>query len=426
MTTQHQARARGAPLVGEVGPSARDRVGDRPSVAERVIRLDDNRYVLQEPLQQTGSTAVWCAWDAPLERMVALRVFRCPTDEFLRALARDAHACLPVSDTHVQRIERYGRCAASGLVFVEAELCAEFADGRRRFGKTLAHVRPRSVQEAARWALHVALGVDAAHRQGVFHGGLTSDCVWIRPQTRRAQVAHFGQALWRRADPGASALEFSPYDCVVLEAPGGGEAPIAGAPCYMAPEQARGTPVHDDEGGLDGERRRMLIDVYGVGAVLYEMLEGVPPYLPQGPVDDPVRDVLSQVRAGPPLPLGQRREGAGWAAFRAPEQLQRILARAMARDPSERYPSVSELARDLAAFLDGRPSRSDGLRPALRTRLWLRRRGHAIGLGLSVLVSVAALVAALSLYRQVMEARERLHEMEHVIQAARLQGLAGR
>lgn len=422
MTTPRRALAEGALLRPRDHPGTLpDESSRRPRIAERAIRLDNNRYILQEPLQQTGTTATWCAWDAPFERMVALRVFRSASDDFLRALAHDVFVGRRVESQHVQRIERHGRCESSGLVFIEAELCAEFADGRRRLGKTLAHIRPRTAREAARWARDVALGVHAAHREGLFHGAITSDCIWIRPVTGRAQIAQFGQALWRRADPSTHPPVFSPYDCIVLPTGNDGGECVRGAPCFMAPEQANGLALDDDDS--DSHRRRALVDVYGVGAALYEMLAGVPPYLPDPHCDDPVQDVLSQVRTRPPgqwPPLPQSARGpSAQPPLPVPAQLRRILWRSMDRNPAARYPSAADLAADLTDFLELRPTRSDGLRPCLHASLWMRRHMQAAGLGLSLLISLMAALAALSFYRDVADARRRLRGMERQLDTGR-------
>ena len=104
---------------------------------------------------------------------------------------------------------------------------------------------------------------------------------------------------------------------------------VMGTPAYMPPEQARGAEVDE------------RADVYAVGAVLYHVLAGVPPYLGANSWD-----VVEQVQLGPPRPLEE-------LASATPADLRAILDKAMARDPDQRYPTAKELAEDLRRFQTG-------------------------------------------------------------------------
>jgi WD40 repeat protein len=105
---------------------------------------------------------------------------------------------------------------------------------------------------------------------------------------------------------------------------------IMGTPAYMPPEQAAGQPVDE------------RADVYALGAILYHLLAGRPPY--EGIRS---RDVLTQVLDGAPVPLAQLQP-------EAPQELLDVVARAMAREPGRRYPSARELAEDLRRFQTGK------------------------------------------------------------------------
>lgn len=113
----------------------------------------------------------------------------------------------------------------------------------------------------------------------------------------------------------------------------------------MTPEQARGEAVDE------------RADVYSLGAVLYEVLAGVTPY--GGRSSD---EVLKRVIEGAPLPLEQRQVGV-------PEELLRIVHKAMARDPEERYPTAKELADDLKRFQTAQLVLDPDARTAFRERL---------------------------------------------------------
>jgi serine/threonine protein kinase len=122
---------------------------------------------------------------------------------------------------------------------------------------------------------------------------------------------------------------------------------VLGTPHYMSPEQARG----------ELERIGPASDVYSVGAMLYELLAGRPCFPREGPEGEP-RAVLKRLLAGPPAALDR-------VAPSQPAELVAICEKAMARDPAERYPDMSEMAEDLRAFLENRVVR------AWRTGAWV-------------------------------------------------------
>lgn len=110
---------------------------------------------------------------------------------------------------------------------------------------------------------------------------------------------------------------------------------VLGSPPYMAPEQARG----------ELDRLGPASDVYALGSCLYHLMAGVPPYRGRS-----ARDIVDQVRAGPPMPLVRA------ARYRCPEpdgELLSICERAMAREPGQRWAHAGELARALEEWLDG-------------------------------------------------------------------------
>ena len=139
---------------------------------------------------------------------------------------------------------------------------------------------------------------------------------------------------------------------------------VVGTPAFMPPEQAAGAAVD------------ARADVYALGATLYHVLAGSAPYGGSG------RKVLTQVVAGPPVPLGERAPGT-------PPELIAIVERAMARAPEQRYPDASALVTDLRRFLTGRLVGAHQYRPWSLAWWWLRRH-RAIAL----VVAGAALLLA--------------------------------
>jgi serine/threonine-protein kinase len=169
--------------------------------------------------------------------------------------------------------------------------------------------------------LKVCDAVAYAHHRGVVHRDLKPDNI---------MVASFGQVYlmdWglarltkNRPASGENAQMETPGPC--------------GTPQYMAPEQARGNPQKMDERS----------DIFGIGAVLYEIVSGKTPYGPQPDADT----ILRQARRGAIIPIDDAAAGLGVS-----KRLRSIIERATAPDPKDRYESVVELQKDVRSFLHG-------------------------------------------------------------------------
>jgi serine/threonine-protein kinase len=156
---------------------------------------------------------------------------------------------------------------------------------------------------------------------------------------------------------------------------------VVGTPAYMSPEQAQGRI--DDVGPAS--------DVYALGAMLYHLLAGHPPYVPPGARLGNYA-VLYQVQLGPPPSLHE-------LAPRAPVELVAICEKAMAREIARRYPDTSALAEDLTAYVEGRVVRAHATGAWAEARKWVRRnRELASAIAAGVLILIVGLIASSSLY----------------------------
>ncbi len=275
-------------------------------------------------------------------------------------------------------------------------------------GQTLREVFTAVRSGAAEWSLPRALSLllqvsDAlayAHAQGVIHRDL---------KPRNVMVGEFGEAYvmdWglardmKRADlvdlrvdvdaegeQGASDSPITTRDGVVI-----------GTPCYMSPEQARG----------DVDAIGPQTDVYALGAILYELLCGHPPYAPTGS-KTPAHRIVSLVRTGPPAAVISQCPGV-------PAELAAICSRAMAREVTERYPDVGALGSELRAFLEGRVVASYAVGPWAELKKWtLRNRGVATLAGVLLLVLILGTLALFGTERE----RRRVVERELAFDVAR-------
>ena len=149
------------------------------------------------------------------------------------------------------------------------------------------------------------------------------------------------------------------------------EGVVMGTPGYMSPEQASGKLAALGPAS----------DVYSLGAILYHLLAGHMPYVPPGSRRNALA-VLAQVREGPPPPIAQ-------VAPRAPKELAAICAKAMAREPYERYLDTQRMADDLSAYLEGRVEGQRRAGAWASVARWTRRRK-------SLAATVAAIVVILA------------------------------
>jgi serine/threonine protein kinase/Flp pilus assembly protein TadD len=155
---------------------------------------------------------------------------------------------------------------------------------------------------------------------------------------------------------------------------------VMGSPSYMAPEQT----------GRGQREVGPAADVWALGAILYELLTGRPPFKAETPLD-----TLLQVVHDDPLPPSRLRA-------RTPRDLETVCLKCLEKDPRRRYPSAEALADDLRRFLDGKPVLARPLSPVGRTYRWARRRPTVAAL-IAVSVLVLAGLAALGAWHRARE-----------------------
>lgn len=356
------------------------------------------RWVLERPLGEGATASVWSAHHEQLGASVAIKIFH-RTDLSFRRVLGEARAAAGIPSRFAVWV--YDVDTLGGHHAIVMELCA--SDNAP--AQSLRELEDVTPAEAARLLSQAARGVQAAHEVGVFHKDIKPANILVNPTDGRAQITDFGLAnpeLWRRAaGPRPEPHPAQSTICLHLltTSPAQAQDPHRavrgtlriGTPEFMAPEQAAG--VRRDLDATEELDRRYLVamDVYGLGASLYHLLAGTPPF----PFDlgDPAKltakAIMDQVVAQPPRPLGR-------VAPTVPRRLVRIVERAMARDPFDRYASASALADDLDAWLANRPTSQDR-GPLLRLGVHLyRERGPVALVSALAVVTLAstALVAA--------------------------------
>jgi serine/threonine protein kinase len=300
-----------------------------------------------------GMGEVYAAEDTKLQRRVALKVL--PPDmaadpERLQRFQREARAVAALNHPNVVTI--YSVEEADGVQFLTMELVE---------GKTLAELIPKDglpLEELFRVAVPLADAVAAAHQHGIVHRDLKPANVMLASDGR-VKVLDFGLA---KLKPELSSTETTLAAAQSLT----GQNTIVGTAAYMSPEQAEGRPVDHRS------------DIFSLGVVLYEMACGKRPFK-----GDTALSLISSIIKDTPPPLSEVNR-------RVPPDLDRIVARALAKDPARRYQSALDLRDELQAVQEQTASRrfvSRMVREIARSR-WTRRLVVAIGL-----VAVAAAAA---------------------------------
>ncbi|HTL35350.1 MAG TPA: protein kinase [Kofleriaceae bacterium] len=361
----------------------------------------DERYELSLRLDRSATSSVWQAFDRRLGRNVAIKVFHDrDRSEGLDQVLAEARAASDVVSEHVVRVLDVQ--TGDGHPYIVMELVSEYDQEEEEvvLGTSAAACTPRNIDEVARWVMHVAKGVHEAHLRNVFHRDLKPKNVLVTPNSRRARVTDFGLAV-----SGASPDATHPAITLLKRGPSG-PVSVRGTPEYMAPEQARGLPLALDARNAADRAVLVAIDVWGLGAIAYELLMGRPPWLARKSDDLSAWEVAASTER-PPV-LERTRDGE-----RIPARLRRVIQKAMATNPEDRYTSAGAVANELADFLASRPTSLDRSR-VLQVALWSRRNPQ---LAVTVLAVLALAAGVVGTHATVTRLRDERAALDHRVKA---------
>ena len=345
----------GAPTPRPASPTDATMTGGEPSQAPLptgpLTLL--GHYQILEPLGRGGMGVVYKAYHPGLDRLYALKVMQAtpqmPVDPIERFLLEARSVAKVGKHPHIVQVHDVGQEGQN--YYLAMDLVEGGSLDRYMGGKALPG------RQAAEIAAHVADALQVAHAAGIVHRDLKPSNI-LMSREGVPQVSDFGLARDVHADRKISI-----------------EGQVLGTLQYMSPEQASG------ELGRVGP----LTDVYGLGATLYEMITGRPPY-PSGNQFEVWAKVVG-TDPEPPRKVNPRIH----------PDLETICLKCMEKQPERRYASAAEAAQDLRRFLGGeaiQASPPSGVQ--LFKRSVRRHRTAAIAVGAAVFVGIAAILSAVA------------------------------
>jgi serine/threonine-protein kinase len=292
------------------------------------------KYLIEKVIGRGGMGRVLAAVHTTTGKRVALKwILNEESEEARERFSREAKAAGRIH--HANVVDVYDVLEHDGAMCLVMELLR---------GESLASLLARehtlSADVAVPLAVQIARGLHAAHQEGVIHRDLKPGNIFLTD----------GQG-----ESGVKLLDFGISK--ILDAPDGEpvtkSGAVLGTPHYMAPEQVLGM------GGSD-----VRVDVYALGAVLYEMLAGRPPH-----THEKLTALLVQIATVPTEPITELVQGLS-------PMLGTVIMKALTKNPADRYPTVVAFAQALEAFTD---VRFDGASGERRVRLIDRSDPEGLG-----------------------------------------------
>jgi tetratricopeptide (TPR) repeat protein/tRNA A-37 threonylcarbamoyl transferase component Bud32 len=329
---------------------------DAVAVSDTHWRLGN--YEILEEIGRGGMGVIYRARQRHSRRIVALKrvlSYHADSHETLARFRREAEAAASLDHPNILPIYEVG----------ESEDGVPFFSMKYASGGSLQEVGPalrNDPREIVRLMAKIARSVQYAHRQSILHRDLKPGNILLDGRSEPL-VSDFGLAKWLDA---SSDLTRS--------------LTIFGTPGYIAPEQAKGPAAN----------LKPAADVYSLGAILFDLLTGRPPFLGE--------HALAVIQQAADKPAPKLRS----LVRHTNRDLETICARCLEREPAARYSSAGELAEDLDRWLEGRPIVARPVSPPVQAWRWARRNPFlASAAAVAVLLGGVLIVAQLERTRLV-------------------------
>lgn len=330
-------------------------------------------YILLEEIARGGMGVVFKARQKKLKRIVALKMIlagQLAGEEEVRRFYAEAESAAALDHPNIVPVYEVGQYRGQhffSMGYVEGDTLAD-----------KVAERPLAPRAAAQMMKTISEAVEYAHQQGVIHRDLKPANVLLDAH-ELPRIMDFGLA--KKTEGGAELTTTGQ---------------IMGTPTYMSPEQATGKS--SDVGPRS--------DVYSLGAMLYCLLTGRPPF--QAPT---VLELLQQVKSQEPVSPKRLTPNL-------PVDLETVCLKCLDKDPERRYESAQELADDLGRFLEGRPVVARPIGQAERFLRWCKRYPLIAGLMAAVIISLS-LGAGFSTYYAIAAGRRAKEAIDQYERAER-------
>ena len=318
------------------------------TATERIRYFGD--YELLEEIARGGMGIVYRARQASLNRIVAVKVLlfgKFSSDDFVRRFKTEAQAAAALQHSNIVAIHEVGEHDGQpyfSMDYIEGKSLA-----------TLTRDNPLSAKQSAAYLKTLAEAIHYAHQRGVLHRDLKPSNVIIDLQNQ-PRVTDFGLAKRMEDD-----AEITPTGQVL------------GSPNYMPPEQA-----NRKNGDVS-----TASDVYSLGAILYHLLTGRPPFVGETPLET-LHHVLHSELVAPRL-----------LRPKTPRDLETICLKCLEKEPARRYGSAQELADDLDRLLGGEAIRARPVSPCERFWRWCwRNPGIASVSAIALIILLAGTIVS--------------------------------
>ncbi len=361
-------------------------------------------YELLEEIARGGMGVVFRARQSSLNRHVALKLVlggRLASPVIVKRFQVEAEAAASLRHPNIVAIYEIGE--RDGHHYYSMELVGGTGLDRQIATLKVPHAAALTSEDRAtvhhiqiriaRLMISIASAVDYAHQHGVLHRDLKPSNILIDGEGE-PHLADFGLA--KLADRGVTQFTLS--------------GAVMGTPSYMAPELASG----------HAKQATTAADIYSLGAILYELLSGTPPFQAETPVEI-WRRALEEEPKHPTI-LNKLVD----------HELATVCLKCLEKDPQRRYPSARALAEDLERWLEGEPIAARPATTADRLWRWCRRRPALSGLtGTAVLLFFAGLIGVSTQWRRAEQearnARQNLYAADMgLVQQALKDGNLGR
>ena len=284
------------------------------SQSEPIRSQEIGPYKVISHIGRGGMGEVYLAQDARLGRRVALKLLRAEltrNKDRLRRFQQEARAASALNHPNILTVYEVGK--SDGIHFIATEYVAGETLRQRLAGRKMEPA------DALDIAIQVAGALSAAHQAGIVHRDIKPENIMLRSDGY-VKVLDFGIAKFFEKTGSHHTGDFEATTVELINTEPG---MVIGSPNYMSPEQARGLPVD------------VRTDIFSLGVVLYEMIAGSAPFAGRT-----ASDVIALILTTEPLPLLRH-------SSEAPDQLQRIVSRSMAKERDDRYDNIVDLALDL-------------------------------------------------------------------------------